>query len=80
MPIRRAARRSAVVPGVVPGVARESADMDSETFVRTAPRRAGLPETREGAAAVREAVEPGEFANVLSQLPREHRELVGPMS
>lgn len=39
---------------------------------------------RTGAAAVlttvREAVTPGEFDDVLSQLPQEYRELVGPMA
>jgi len=44
----------------------------------------GPDEARTGAAAVlttvREAVTPGEFDDVLSQLPQEYRELVGPMA
>jgi uncharacterized protein (DUF2267 family) len=43
-----------------------------------------LEEARTGAAAVlttvREAVTPGEFEDVISQLPQEYRELVGPMA
>jgi uncharacterized protein (DUF2267 family) len=57
-----------------------------EEFVRRVAERGevGPEEARTGAAAVlttvREAVTPGEFDDVLSQLPQEYRELVGPMS
>ena len=37
-------------------------------------------EARAVMESVREAVTPGEFDDVLSQLPQEYRELVGPMS
>jgi uncharacterized protein (DUF2267 family) len=44
----------------------------------------GPEQARSGAAAVlttvREAVTPGEFDDVVSQLPQEYRELVGPMA
>jgi uncharacterized protein (DUF2267 family) len=44
----------------------------------------GAPGSRHVAAAVlitvRDAVTPGEFDDVLSQLPQEYRELVGPMA
>jgi len=54
-------------------------------FVRRVVERAevGPEETRKAAAVlttVREAVTPGEFDDVLSQLPQEYRELVGPMA
>jgi uncharacterized protein (DUF2267 family) len=55
-------------------------------FVRRVAERGdvGRDEARTGAAAVlttvREAVTPGEFDDVLSQLPQEYRELVGPMA
>ena len=56
-----------------------------DEFVRRVAERGdvGRDEARTGAAAVlttvREAVTPGEFDDVLSQLPQEYRELVGPM-
>jgi uncharacterized protein (DUF2267 family) len=49
--------------------------MDHATFTRTTAERAGVPLT-----TVREAVTPREFDDVLSQLPQEYRELVGPMA
>jgi uncharacterized protein (DUF2267 family) len=57
-----------------------------DEFVRRVAERGdvGPHEARAGAAAVlttvREAVTPGEFDDVLSQLPQEYRELVGPMA
>jgi len=57
-----------------------------DEFVRRVAERGdvGRDEARTGAAAVlttvREAVTPGEFDDVLSQLPQEYRELVGPMA
>jgi uncharacterized protein (DUF2267 family) len=57
-----------------------------DEFVRRVAERGdvALDEARSGAAAVlttvREAVTPGEFDDVLSQLPQEYRELVGPMA
>jgi uncharacterized protein (DUF2267 family) len=57
-----------------------------EEFVRRVAERGDVAqdEARRGAVAVlttvREAVTPGEFDDVLSQLPQEYRELVGPMS
>jgi uncharacterized protein (DUF2267 family) len=57
-----------------------------DEFVRRIAERGnvGPDEARTGAAAVlttvRDAVTPGEFDDVLSQLPQEYRELVGPMA
>jgi uncharacterized protein (DUF2267 family) len=57
-----------------------------DEFVRRVAERGdvGRDEARTGAAAVlttvREAVTPGELDDVLSQLPQEYRELVGPMA
>ena len=57
-----------------------------DEFVRRIAERGDVAanEARTGAAAVlttvREAVTPGEFDDVLSQLPQEYRELVGPMA
>jgi uncharacterized protein (DUF2267 family) len=57
-----------------------------DEFVRRVAVRGdvGPAEARSGAAAVlttvREAVTPGESDDVLSQLPQEYRELVGPMA
>jgi uncharacterized protein (DUF2267 family) len=56
-----------------------------DEFVRRVAERGDvdLDEARTGAAAVlitvREAVTPGELDDVLSQLPQEYRELVGPI-
>ena len=57
-----------------------------EEFLRRVAERGevGPDEARDGAVAVlttgREAGTPGEFDDVLSQLPQEYRELVGPMA
>ena len=57
-----------------------------DEFVRRIAERGdvGPDEARTGAAAVRttvrEAVTPREFDDVLSQLPQEYRELLGPMA
>ena len=57
-----------------------------DEFVRRIAERGDVApdQARAGAAAVlitvREAVTPGEFDDVLSQLPQEYRELVGPMA
>ena len=57
-----------------------------DEFVRRVAERGHVDPgvARTGAAAVlitvREAVTPGEFDDVLSQLPQEYRELVGPMA
>jgi uncharacterized protein (DUF2267 family) len=57
-----------------------------DEFVRRVAERGHVApeEARTGAAAVlttvRQAVTPGEFDDVLSQLPQEYRELVGPMA
>ena len=57
-----------------------------DEFVRRVAERGHVDPgvARTGAAAVlitvREAVTPGEFDGVLSQLPQEYRELVGPMA
>ena len=57
-----------------------------DEFVRRVAERGDIDasQARTGAAAVlitvREAVTPGEFDDVLSQLPQEYRELVGPMA
>jgi uncharacterized protein (DUF2267 family) len=59
---------------------------DVDEFVRRVSERAHVDEStaRTGAVAtmitVREAVTPGEFDDITSQLPQEYRELVGPMS
>jgi uncharacterized protein (DUF2267 family) len=64
---------------------REEAEaFDVDEFVRRVAQRGHVPpeEARTAAMAVlvtaREAVTPGEFDDVLSQLPQEYRELVGP--
>jgi uncharacterized protein (DUF2267 family) len=66
---------------------REPAEpFDVDEFVRRVSERAHVDEAtaRNGAMAtlitVREAVSPGEFDDITSQLPQEYRELVGPMS
>jgi uncharacterized protein (DUF2267 family) len=66
---------------------REEAEaFDVDEFLRRVGERAHVDEStaRTGAAAtmvtVREAVTPGEFDDITSQLPQEYRELVGPMS
>jgi uncharacterized protein (DUF2267 family) len=66
---------------------REEAEaFDVDEFVRRVSERAHVDEqtARAGAVAVlttvREAVTPGEFDDITSQLPQEYRELVGPMS
>ena len=65
---------------------KEAEAFDVDEFVRRVAERGdvGPDEARSGAAAVlttvREAVTPGEFDDVLSQLPQEYRELVGPMA
>jgi uncharacterized protein (DUF2267 family) len=66
---------------------REEAEaFDVDEFVRRVAERAQVDddEARTGAAAVlttvREAVTPGEFEDIVSQLPQDYRELVGPMS
>jgi uncharacterized protein (DUF2267 family) len=57
-----------------------------DEFVRRVAERCdvGPEEARTGTVAVlttvREAVSPGEFDDVVSQLPQEYRELVGPMA
>jgi uncharacterized protein (DUF2267 family) len=59
---------------------------DVDEFVRRVSERAQVDENtaRSGAMAtmitVREAVTPGEYDDITSQLPQEYRELVGPMS
>jgi uncharacterized protein (DUF2267 family) len=64
---------------------KEAEAFDVDEFVRRVAERGGVrpDEARAAAAAVlitvREAVSPGEFDDVLSQLPQEYRELVGPM-
>src|SRR3954453_10661583 len=67
--------------------AREEAEaFGVDEFVRRVAQRSdvGPEEARTGAAAVlttvREAVTAGEFDDVLSQLPQEYRELVGPQA
>jgi uncharacterized protein (DUF2267 family) len=64
---------------------REEAEaFDVDEFVRRVAQRARVTpdEARTGAVAVlvtvREAVTSGEFHDILSQLPQEYRELVGP--
>jgi uncharacterized protein (DUF2267 family) len=66
---------------------REQAEaFDVDEFVRRVSERAHVdPETaRTGAMAtlttVRQAVTPGEFDDITSQLPQDYRELVGPMA
>jgi uncharacterized protein (DUF2267 family) len=66
---------------------REEAEaFDVDEFLRRVGERAHVDEStaRTGAAAtmvtVREAVTPGEFDDITSQLPQAYRELVGPMS
>ena len=62
----------------------EAEAFDVDEFVRRVAQRAHVDpeEARTGVVAVlvtvREAVTPGEFDDVLSQLPQEYRELVGP--
>jgi uncharacterized protein (DUF2267 family) len=64
----------------------EAESFDVNEFVRRVAERADVDreEARTGAAAVlttiREAVTPGEFEDVVSQLSQDYRELVGPMS
>jgi uncharacterized protein (DUF2267 family) len=65
---------------------REEAEaFDVDEFVRRVSERAHVDQetARTGAMAVlttvREAVTPGEFDDVTSQLPQDYRELVGPM-
>lgn len=59
---------------------------DVDEFVRRVSERAHVDQAtaRNGAMAtlitVREAVTPGEFDDITSQLPQDYRELVGPMS
>jgi uncharacterized protein (DUF2267 family) len=67
--------------------AREEAEaFGVDEFVRRVAQRGdvGPEEARTGAVAVlttvREAVTQGEFDDVLSQLPQEYRELVGPQA
>jgi uncharacterized protein (DUF2267 family) len=63
----------------------EAEAFDVPEFVRRVAARAHVDEdtARAGAVAtlvtVREAVTPGEFDDITSQLPQEYRELVGPM-
>ena len=63
----------------------EAEPFDVDEFVRRVSQRAHVDENaaRTGAMAtmitVREAVTPGEFDDITSQLPQEYRELVGPM-
>jgi uncharacterized protein (DUF2267 family) len=65
---------------------KEAEAFDVDEFVRRVAERGdvGPDEARSEAATVlttvREAVTPGEFDDVLSQLPKEYRELVGPMA
>jgi uncharacterized protein (DUF2267 family) len=62
----------------------EAESFDVDEFVRRVAQRGHVApeEARTAAMAVlittREAVTPGEFDDVLSQLPQEYRELVGP--
>jgi uncharacterized protein (DUF2267 family) len=62
----------------------EAAAFGVDEFVRRVAERGGVgpEEARTGTVAVlttvREAVTPGEFDDVVSQLPQEYRELVGP--
>jgi uncharacterized protein (DUF2267 family) len=70
---------------VVPTPREEAEGFDVDEFIRRVAERANVdPETaRLGAQAVlttvREAVTPGEFDDVTSQLSQDYRELVGPM-
>jgi len=64
----------------------EAESFGVDEFVRRVAERSHVPEeqARRGAVAVlttvREAVTPGELDDVLSQLPQEYRELVGPLA
>ncbi len=70
----------------LPAPREEAEAFGVDEFVRRVAERGdvGPDEARSGAIAVlttvREAVTPGEFDDVLSQLPQEYRELVGPMA
>jgi uncharacterized protein (DUF2267 family) len=79
---------AAQLPGPLKGdletVPEQAEAFDVDEFIRRVAERGhvGSEEARTGAVAVlttvREAVTPGELDDVLSQLPQEYRELVGP--